>query len=137
MARKETGIVVVNASYSGNLVNIPLPTTNTVYTNTINISDANNRNVGAAFKLNGVLNSANAIATLEGGFSPPAIEGAQSPIFVAIQTQAMTAVGTWNYLALLSGAVNTVVPYVRFKVVSATTNTSSTVNIKLIKQVSG
>jgi len=138
MAKRETGITVVRVGYSGNSLNIPLPSTNTVYTDSVDISDSLLwANVGMASILNGVLSSANVIITCEEGWRKPTIEGSADPVFVAVQTQSITAVNTWNYTALLSGSVNAIVPYIRFKVVSATTNTSSTVNINIMKQVSG
>lgn len=137
MARKETGIVVVSAVCSGSTVNLPLPSTNTVWTDSIKIDDTYSRNIGAACILNGVLDSANAIVTAEQSFESPAVEGSAHASYVAVQTVNITAVGTWNYVALMSGAIHAIWPYIRFKVASVTTNTSSTVNIKVSRQVSG
>jgi len=137
MARNETAVKIINVGYSAGSINIPLPTTNTVFTDSVYIGDCLNREIGAGAILNGILSSANTIVTLEQAYGLPVVEGSADALYVAVQTINITAVGTWNYVALLSSNVNAVTPYIRFKVTSVTTNTSSTVNIKLCKQVSG
>jgi hypothetical protein len=143
MARQEANVVLVNATYSSNaatvsngLVYIPLPTTNTVFTDVIYIGDCNQRFLGAGVILNGILSSANCIVTLEQSYSLPAIP-TENATFVAVQTVNITAVNTWNYVALLSATNAAITPYIRFKVASVTTSTSATVNIKVAKQVNG
>jgi len=143
MAKKERKMIVLPVTYSRNAanVNIPLPSTNTVYTDSYNMDDC--ETLSCVYKLNGVLSSANCIVTLEQSFEPPDVEGSIHASYVPVHTKGITAVGTWNYLNIASPLYTNLtsayiaVPYIRFKVVSATTNTSATVNIKLCKQVEG
>ena len=141
MARKERSIEVVSAVYSGNTTTLSLPTTNTIYTNSIDVSNAERLNMSAV--LNGVLDSANCIITAEHSFEQPLIEGSAHPSYMPGQTLGITAVGTWNHTAVLypySGSISTnyvALPFIRFMVTSATTNTSSTVNIKVLKVLEG
>jgi hypothetical protein len=155
MARKETGITVTNVAHNGfvttttgyanvtvsnGMVYIPLPTANTVYTDSIYIGDNMLlSNIGMASILNGVQGSASVIITMEEGWRKPNLEGSADPVYVALQTQTITAVATWNYTALLSASNAAIVPYIRFKLgpTASSINTSSTVNIVVMEQVSG
>ena len=156
MARKETGVVVVHNSHKGytqvtsgwtaptmsnGMVYIPLPTTNTIYTDSVYIGDCNQRFLGIGVMLTGnvaVNTSCSAIVTVEGGWSVPVVEGSFAPNYLALQTVNMVAASiSWNYQALQSGAINAVLPYVRCKVATVTTHTSGTINIVIMKQVSG
>jgi hypothetical protein len=145
MARKETGITVTQVGYSSGtvtvsngMVYIPLASANTIYTDSLYIGDNMMlSNVGCATVMNGVLGSANVVLTLEESWRKPAIEGSFDITYVAVQTVNMLTVGTWGYTALLSASNASIVPYIRFKAVGTLLNTSSTVNVVVMEQVSG
>lgn len=135
MARKERHSETIAITITGGSTSIPIWSANTVYTNSFPMGDAVDWAVSTSFG-NAAVASCNVTVVLEQGFQPPEVEGVADSVFISSSATSISCgpIGTWRHIALVHTEV---LPYGRFKVSGITTNTASTVTIKVHKTLEG
>jgi len=135
MARKERAIQSFEVTITGGAVAIPIWSANTVYTNTIDMSDGEDWSVSTSFG-NAALASCAVTTIFQQGWKLPTTEGADDAVFISASATTISCgpIGTWRN-ATLNHTEG--IRYGRFKVSGTGLNTASTVTIVIHKTVEG
>ena len=135
MARKQRHIIDIPVTITGGSVAIPIWSANTVYTQSIDMSDGEDWSVSTSFG-NAALASCAVTTIFEQGWQKPVTEGASDATMISATATTISCgpIATWRNISLNHTEG---IRYGRFKVSGSGLNTASTVTIVLHKTVEG